>query len=236
MHKIDIPQQFLDQLAAQRGGRLHMIDAIAPARTAHLVIDLQNGFMAPGAAAEVPAARAIVPNVNAISRALRAAGGSNIFLRYATPPRVETSWSNLYARMPAAARQAHRAAFAPGAHDWALWPELDVGEGDAAMDKERFGAFVPGTCDLDALLRDKGVDTVIVTGTLSNICCESTARDAMQRNYRTIFVSDANAALSDAAHNATLANMYAVFADVMDTAELLGILARTAAPAAAPAV
>jgi ureidoacrylate peracid hydrolase len=92
--------------------------------------------------------------------------------------------------------------------------------------KGRFAAFIPGTCDLHRLLQDRDIDTLIVTGTLTNCCCESTARDAMQFNYKVIFVSDANAALTDAEHNATLNNMCALFADVMSTAEVIDVLAR----------
>src|ERR1051326_9348965 len=81
MHRIDIPQNIRDRALRARG-REYSIEAIDPARTAHLVVDLQNGFMAEGAPLEVPVARAIVPNVNRIGAALRAAGGLNVFLRY----------------------------------------------------------------------------------------------------------------------------------------------------------
>ena len=76
------------------------------------------------------------------------------------------------------------------------------------------------------ILQDRGIDTLIVTGTVTNCCCESTARDAMQLNYKVIFVSDGNAALSDAEHNATLNNMCALFADVMSTEEVVSALTR----------
>ena len=75
-------------------------------------------------------------------------------------------------------------------------------------------------------LQERGIDTLIITGTLTNCCCESTARDAMQMNYKIIFVADANAALTDAAHNATLDNMLMLFADVMTTEEVLTAVAK----------
>src|SRR5262249_4405857 len=116
--------------------------------------------------------------------------------------------------------------FASGAHYWQLWPQLDAHQDDLKMDKGRFGAFIPGTCDLHQLLQDRGIDTLIVTGTLTNCCCESTARDAMQLNYRVIFLSDGNATWSGAEHNATLNNRCALmFADVMSTAEVVEVLA-----------
>lgn len=226
MHRIEINPQLLRDLTEERAGYLHIFDDIDPTRTAHVIIDLQNGFMEVGAPVEVPTAREIIPNVNAISSAVRHAGGTNIFVRFTTPADSLDSWSSFYARFPRAARQAHQAAFAAGAHYWQLWPELDVRDDELQVNKGRFAAFIPGTCDLHQLLQDRRIDTLIVTGTLSNCCCESTARDAMQLNYKVIFVSDANAALSDAEHNATLNNMCALFADVMSTSEVIDALGR----------
>lgn len=232
MHAIAIDPDLIARLEQERGGRLHLFDRIDPARTAHVVIDLQNGFMEPGAPVEVPVAREIVPNVNAISAAVRRAGGTNIFVRFTTPVDALDGWSSFYARFSHETRKAHQEAFAPGAHGWQLWPELEVKPADLTVDKGRFAAFIPGTCDLHSILQERGIDTLIVTGTLTNCCCESTARDAMQFNYKVIFVSDGNAALTDAEHNATLNNMCALFADVMSTDEVLTALdeagARTA--------
>jgi ureidoacrylate peracid hydrolase len=104
-----------------------------------------------------------------------------------------------------------------------------VRKDDLIVDKTRFGAFVPGSSDLHDILQARGIDTLIITGTATNVCCESTARDAMQMNYKVIFVADANATLSDAEHNATLNNMVTLFADVMTTEELVGFLDKAAA-------
>jgi ureidoacrylate peracid hydrolase len=226
MHTIALDPALIQRLTVERGGRLHIFDDLDPARTAHLIIDMQNGFMEPGAPVEVPIAREIVPTVNAISAAIREAGGLNIFVQFTTPTEALDQWSSFYARFPVPARQAHQAAFAQGAHYWQLWPKLEVCDGDLKVNKGRFAAFIPGTCDLHAMLQQRRIDTVIVTGTLTNCCCESTARDAMQFNYKVIFVSDANAALTDAEHNATLNNMCALFADVMSTDEVIGALRR----------
>jgi len=92
------------------------------------------------------------------------------------------------------------------------------------IEKCRFSAFTPGASGLDALLRGLGIDTVIVTGTLTNCCCESTARDAMQLNYRVLIAADANAALSDAEHAATLQTLALVFADLHSTEELVELM------------
>jgi len=132
-----------------------------------------------------------------------------------------------------ARRDGMQAAFGPGSHHFALRPQLDVQPSDWIVDKTRFSAFVPGACDLHERLRSAGIDTLIITGTLTNCCCESTARDAMQLNYKVIFVSDSNAALTDVEHNATLNNMCALFADVMSTEEVVAALQRARVSSAA---
>jgi ureidoacrylate peracid hydrolase len=221
MHTIDIPAAALARVARFREQR-HMFATIDPRRTAHVVVDLQNGFMEPGAPVEVSTAREIVPNVNRITQALRVAGGTIVYLRFKTDAEALSSWSSFYDCMFNRARRDEMAVtFGPDCHHFALWPDLDVQASDWVVDKTRFSAFVPGACDLHDRLKAAGIDTLIITGTLTNCCCESTARDAMQRDYRVIFVSDGNAALSDAEHNATLGNMVALFADVMDTGEVL---------------
>ncbi|MDB6088935.1 MAG: isochorismatase hydrolase [Gammaproteobacteria bacterium] len=228
MHRIQISPDLLAQVRAQRGAA-HIFDKLDIRRTAHLIVDLQNGFMQPGAPVEVPIAREIVASVNTISAAVRERGGQNIFLRMTIDQESQSSWSNWFAYMHSgASREAMAKAFARDAHYWGLWPELEVRGSDIAMDKTRFGAFVPGASRLHEVLQERGIDTLIITGTLTNCCCESTARDAMQMNYKIVFVADANAALTDAAHNATLDNMVMLFADVMTTQEVLASVSRAA--------
>jgi len=233
MHQSSIHPDVVARVTERRGG-LRVFDSVDPARTAHVVVDLQNGFMEPGAPVEVPMAREIVPNVNAISKAVREAGARNIFVRFTTPAAALDQWSSFYSRFSPQSRQAHQEAFAPGAHYWKLWPELDVRDDEAKVDKGRFAAFIPGTCDLHEMLQQRHIDTLIISGTLTNCCCESTARDAMQLNYKVIFVSDANATFTDAEHNATLNNMCALFADVMSTQEAINVLRRSSARPARP--
>jgi ureidoacrylate peracid hydrolase len=155
---------------------------------------------------------------------MRAAGGHNYFVRYTTPADIDESWSIMIDRLGGNA-DAHRNAFLVGAHYWELWPQLDVGDTDHIVDKARFSAFTPGTSDLHGMLRADGIDTVIITGTLTNICCESTARDAMQHNYRVIMAVDANAALDDDAHAGALASLNLAFADLRSTGEIEALLA-----------
>ena len=235
MHQIRISPEARAFAVAQRGGREHMFEQLDLARTAHVVVDMQNGFLEPGAPVEVPAAREIVDNVNAISRAVRHGGGAVVFLQMALGKAEMESWSTWFRYFHTPQSTAgFEDAFGHGRHYWELWPQMQTAQGDLFIDKSRFGAFVPGASTLHETLQARGIDTLIISGTLSNCCCESTARDAMQMNYKLIFVSDANAALTDAAHNATLDNMVMTFADVRSTAETLEVVARSArAPVAA---
>lgn len=225
MHKIAIPQAAVDRVLKRRAS-LHVFNELDPARTAHVVVDLQNGFMAPGQPAEIPMAREIVSNVNRISAALRVDGGLVVYIQNTIDAATKEAWSNWFTYMSGERRQASMdAAFAEGSYGHSLWSELDVLPGDLKVKKNRFGAFVPGSSPLHAILQERGIDTVIITGTATNVCCESTARDAMMMNYKVIFVSDGTATYNDEEHNATLGIMLAMFADVMTTDEVVSRLA-----------
>ncbi|SEQ20774.1 ureidoacrylate peracid hydrolase [Faunimonas pinastri] len=225
MHKIEIPAEIIERSKRIRGSQPHFLDKIDLARTAHVIVDLQNGFMEEGAPVEVPTAREIVGNVNRICEAVREAGGLNVFLRYTYDPGEKLTWTAFYSDYSQPDQFAMmKEAFTEGAHHFELWPELDVQADDLIVNKTRFSGMIPGTCDLHDLLRKRGIDTLIITGTLTNCCCESTARDAMQMNYKIIFVADGNAAITDAEHNATLSNMKAIFADVMTTDEVVAVV------------
>ncbi|MBV8537976.1 MAG: cysteine hydrolase [Alphaproteobacteria bacterium] len=233
MHKIDIPAA-TKQRVLEWCGREHIFADIDPRKTAHVIVDLQDGFMAPGAAVEIPMAREIVPNVNKISAAVRAAGGLNVFIRYLIDPESRAAWSHWFTKFmtPERTRRMEKA-FTRGGDGFELWPGLEVTKDDLIVDKTRLGAFVPGSSNLHEVLQARGIETLIITGTATNVCCESTARDAMQMNYQVIFVADGNATNNDAEHNATLNAMMALFADVMTTDEVVACLAKAAKPAVA---
>lgn len=222
-HAID-HAALVQRIADRRGGVRSIYPRPDPARTAHLIVDMQNGFMQPGAPVEVPMARDVVDEINRISAAVRDAGGTNVFLRYTTAE-GDTAWSVFMQRMGDGAAP-HREAFTPGNPYWDLWPTLDVQAGDVLIDKRRFSGFTPGTCPLHTELQQRGIDTLIVSGTLTNCCCESTVRDAMQHNYKVLLATDANAALTDEEHEAALYSLGWIFADLYTTNEVVGLLSQ----------
>jgi len=109
-----------------------------------------------------------------------------------------------------------------------LWVELDVQPNDAIVRKARYSAFIQDSSNIEEVLRARGIDTVIVTGTVTGVCCESTARDAMMRNFKTIMVSDGCATRTDDEHDAALVAFYTTFGDVMSTEEVIGYFVRYA--------
>ena len=234
MHKIDIPEWVKDHVKERRG-TVHAFATMEPEKTALLVVDLQRGFMdADVAHALVPTAVEIVPTVNGLARVVRETGGTVVFIRMVTTEGTRAAWSVYYNDMTKPERRKNRVKkMAEGSPGYQLWPRLEVKEGDVLVDKAYFSVFIQGSSDLESILRQRGLDTLLVTGCVTNTCCESTARDAMMRNFRTVMIADGNAARTDAAHNAALMNFYLSFGDVMTAAEAEGYLrANAAAPAA----
>jgi ureidoacrylate peracid hydrolase len=224
MHEKSIYPSVIERVEQRRGG-MAVFDRLDSRHTAHIVVDLQNGFMAPGAVAEIGTAREIVPVVNRISEALRASGGLVVYIQNTFDEEAIRTWSTYFNHFCSPVRRARMIeAFTPGSDGHALWPGLDVRPGDLQVRKRRFGAFAPGASDLHAILQERGVDTLIITGTASQVCCESTARDAMMLNYKVFFVADGNATFTDEEHNATLSAMAYTFCDVIDSDALVGLV------------
>ncbi|HXQ45058.1 MAG TPA: hypothetical protein VN806_00480, partial [Caulobacteraceae bacterium] len=119
MHASIVPAEIIERTNARRGQAIPI--AVDPAKTAHVVVDLQVGFMGRGAIGEVPVAREIVPQVNRISQALRDAGGINVFLRFTVDLEEPDPWSSMWGRMSAPAVQAFVDAFRSGAEQHQIW-------------------------------------------------------------------------------------------------------------------
>ena len=219
MHRIELPAW-----AVERGRRMNCFDRIAPARTALVAIDLQNAFTLPDQVFGNPHACDIIPAVNRLAAAQRAAGGQVVWTRQTisrVPSTAYPPWQ-YDAADPFVARAL--AALSPGADGHALHAGLEIHPTDLVVDKYRYSAFIRHGSDLDEQLRVLGIDTLIIAGTLTNVCCESTARDAYMLGYRVLFAADATAAVTDAEHHAALLNLCLNFADVRDTDALLAML------------
>ena len=233
MHKIALSPDIVARVTRRRGGKLHAYDTLDPAKTALVVIDMQNIWVKEGMPAYSPYCEAIVPNINRLAAASRRAGGKVYWVRAIYGDDAPRTWSAYMDFLDRGQMEDMLEALTDGNEGAELWPDLDIRPGDEVTIKRRFSALIQGSSDLGERLGAAGIDTLIITGTATNVCCESTARDAFMLNYRTLMVSDANATSSDEAHNASLNALFNRFADVFTTDEVVAMLDASSSVAAA---
>lgn len=225
MDKTPVRQEIVDRVLARRG-RYHWFEELNPRRTALAIVDMQELFCAPGSAAEVPASRDIVEPINRLTKELRAIGVPIIWILHANAHSGGRSdWELFFNNVVAdALRERTMQSLEPGRQQ--VWSGLVVEPADVKIIKNRYSALVPGSSGLERLLRSLDVDTLLIAGTKTNICCESTARDAMMLDFKVVMVSDCCAALSEDEHRSALENMIQQFGDVMTGDEVLERLRR----------
>jgi ureidoacrylate peracid hydrolase len=225
MHRLGIRQEIIDRVMARRG-RLHWFDRLEPAKTALVILDMQSTFCAPGGPAEVPRARDIVPDINRLTSVLRRLKCPVIWVLHAnTHPHGTSDWELFFDHVVAAeVRSRTIDSLAPGRQQ--VWSGLQRAAEDMVLTKNRYSALVPGSSTLERVLRNLGIDTMLIAGTKTNVCCESTARDAMMLDFKVVLVSDCCAALSDEEHRATLETHIQQFGDVATADEALEWLRR----------
>ncbi len=224
---MQMPDYVVERVLRKRG-RLHVFEALAPRETALVVTDMQNAFVKGAVRAE--AALAIIPTINRLAEGVRARGGRVAWVQLQAGTPDGASLAPLYHRYfftPEGA-EAHRSALTPGHPGFELCEELDVQPGDIRSVKTRHSAFVAGHGDLDTQLRAHGIGNLLIAGTVTNFCCETTARDAMMLDYRVVMVSDCNAARFPEDHLAGLTTVFQSFGDVRSASECLDLLDRGA--------
>jgi len=220
MHQLNLPDW-----AIERGRAMNYFPRIEPSRTALIALDLQNAFMEQGQIFGNRHAREIVPNVNRLARTLRSAGGQVIWSRQTVShvaPFACPAWQ-LDTGNPIV--QAAIEALTEGNPGHRLHQDVAVEDADIVLNKYRYSAFIRHSSDIEETLSTHDIDTLIIAGTLTNVCCESSARDAYMLGYRVLFASDATAAVTDAEHNAALLNLALNFADVRSTEDLVALIA-----------
>jgi ureidoacrylate peracid hydrolase len=223
MHDVAIRQEIVERVLARRG-KLHLFDRLDPRHTALVVIDMQNAFVAKGSPVEIPAARDIVPTLNRLTTELRRLRVPVIWVCHQNEPDGR-DWERFFGSF-VSPQSRKRAAQALTAGDplQRLYPELNVAPGDLGTTKNRYSALIGQSSGLGTLLKQHGIDTLLIAGTKTNVCCECTARDAMMLDYKVVMLSDCTAALSDEEHRGTLENVIQQFGDVMTADEVLKIL------------
>ena len=217
-----ISQHIIDRVMARRG-RLHLFDKLDAARTAFVVIDMQKTFCEPGGPAEVPASRDIVEPINRLADGVREAGGRVIWCTHANLATGETSdWRNFFDNFVSDDVRARTIkSLSTENSGQRVWEGCKVDPVDICIFKNRYSALIPGSSQLERILRSLDIDTLLIGGTKTNICCESTARDAMMMDFKVVMVSDATAALSPEEHRSALENTIQQFGDVMSVDEVV---------------
>lgn len=210
-HNVEIPAYVIERIMAKRG-RLHVFDHFDPAKTALVVIDMQNFFVA-----DVASAQSICPNINRLAASLRAQGGhvAWVQMELADSAEAPSKWSIYHDYFfTAAKRDAHKQGCVAGSAGVQVYKDLIVEPADIVTQKRRFSAFIQGSSDLHDRLQSMGIENLLIAGTVTNFCCETSARDAMMLDYRVVMVSDACAARYDEDHIVGLTSVWQSFGDV----------------------
>jgi nicotinamidase-related amidase len=216
VHPSGIRQDLVDKVVARRG-RLHAFERLDPSRTALVVIDLDTGTVRRCLQDTVMAT--VIAPVNAVAAAVRAHGGVVAWVR--TPiQRASDRFVAIFGPSTARMYEEEGAGVAR-----TLWHELDVRDEDLQAVKTGSSAFFPGKCDVPERLAERGVDTVLIAGAVTNVCCGSSARDASELGYRIVMVSDALVGQSFGVGEAELATIFRCFGDVRPSSEVTALLA-----------
>ena len=213
---MEFPQWVIDRVIT-RQGVLHPYDEFDSQRTAFVIIDLQNYYTQPGFLGCCPGAESIFPAVNRLARAVRGAGGKVVWVKTSSDG-ADHFWSHHHRYMLTPERSARRLQELHPSHAGYEFPSsLDVHRDDTIVVKRCYSALSPGSSPLNEILKADGIDTVLIGGTVTNVCCESTARDAMMMDYRSIMVNDALAAFTEEEHIQSLHHWILYFGDVLDS-------------------
>ncbi len=161
---------------------------VDPGQAVLLVIDMQNYFR-----------QIAQPVLNSVVKVIHSCRGEGVPIVFTQHGHDEPSsdggmlnewWGELILR---------------GTKDWEFLPEIAIEPGDIVLPKKRYSAFFE--TNLDKALRNKGIRDLILSGVMTNLCCETTARDAFMRDYRVFFLIDGTATASEKQHMASLRNL-----------------------------
>jgi nicotinamidase-related amidase len=203
--------------------------AINPARSALVVVDMQNDFVRVGAPLEVPDARATIAPIRATIDLFRRLRRPVVFTRFLAGPKETLLWTwSPELREPVnCCRAGFLRRYADTDRDLdcvAVIDELPVMPGDYVVDKYGYGAFF--RTSLEGILHAEHVDTIVVCGTVTQICVEETTREAFHLGLKVVMLGDAVSSFDPQMHAATLKNHAHKFGRVMDSRGLAQELGR----------
>ena len=187
-----------------------------PNRTALLVIDMQGGFIDPASPTCIPTARATSPACAAVQDKARALGIPVFFIiRKYAPDGTDVEFT----RYGAWKQGGKPCSVESGPIGWAMPEEFRVLPGDTVLYKPRYSAFFQ--TNLDGLLRRRGIDTVVITGTTVPNCIRATVFDAISLDYNTVLLEDCCSSVTEEIQRVNMDCMAAIGAVVSDSAAFL---------------
>ena len=203
---------------------------LAPGQSALLVVDMQRAFLDPGEAMEVPAARDIVPQIQALLALFRNHGLPVIFTEFTYSESVPLLIGHLHPEHRRAAAGAPRGFGRPssscllGEANVHVVPELAPRPDELVVTKHYYDGF-NGT-PLDHALRARGITHLVLAGTMTDICVLATVVGGMNREYRMTVVEDATATLSSEIQHAALDVIRRAYARVLTAKQIAEEMAR----------
>jgi len=213
-HPSGIPDRIVEKVVARRG-RLHAFDTIDPKTTALVVIDLDEATVS-----DDDTWQRIIATVNALAVAVRDRGGTVAWVL----SRMDRMPRHFSAILGAELASRYLNDGQRDGRGTRLWHGLEREPADLIAVKSGASAFFPGKCNLKDQLDARGIDTVLIAGAVTNICCESSARDAAELEYKVVLISDALSGHAHGLHDATLATFYRIFGDVRPSDEIIRLL------------
>lgn len=198
------------------------LSTLEPKKTAHLIVDMQHGFTHHSSPLYTPMAAAQIPRLNEFTAICRQFHIQNIFIQMTVDLAEPDSWDlRLQQYFTNEEAQWRRDLFAPNTFGWALDSRLKHNDTqDLAMPKRYYSALLPGSSNLHDLLQQRGITTLLISGTATDVCCACTARDAMQLNYRVVMLADLTSTDNLSLHESTLASLTPRFADIQDSQDV----------------
>lgn len=200
-----------------RRGRLHAFTSLNPVKTALVVIDLDTGTVT-RVGDEI---RSLVPAVNALATQLRQKDGVVAWVK--TP--IQKTTDNFKAVYGPELSKMYEQEGAEDGIANELWHELDVKPEDITATKSGHSAFFPNKSNLHEQLQNKDINTLLIVGAVTNVCCEASARDAVELGYKVTMVSDALWGHGNGLHEATLTTFFRNYGDVRPSSEVIRLLA-----------
>lgn len=216
-HPSGIRQEIVDKVVARRG-RLHAFETLEPTKTALVVVDMDSATTRRMSDTEI---MNIIKPINDLAAALRDAGG---VIAWVTTP-IQKASDNFRAIFGEKTSDMYEEEGKEGGEGTKLWHGLKAKPDDLHVTKSSSSALFPGKSILNELLQQKGIDTLLIVGVVTNVCCYATAIDGAALGYKVTMVSDAMQGQSFGLGEAHMATFFRVYGDVRPSTEVLELIA-----------